>query len=360
MTQTNGAEDDRYLPESTRIRAELKSLLEDRRPNDTVLVAFAGHGVQPKGTKENYFCPMDTKLANKDTLISLRQVYSDLESSKAGVKLLFVDACRNDPQSDFSRARAEVDLDSISRPQELIPPRGVAAFFSCSAGEKAFESPTLRHGVFFHFVLQGLKGKAANNKGEIQLTKLIDYVQSQVIDQVKDEFGGDVRQRPQLIGEIDGSVVLARGTALNTTTDPINRAELDKLREALIHLERGKLLLETNVEDALNEFDQAIQADPKFAEAYAYRANAFDNLQRFDEGIADANKAIELDPTSALAYTSRGELDTDKEDFEKGMADYNKAIALDVGAELTGPISTRTSASPTYWQVVRRWRVRVH
>src|SRR5947208_6322495 len=107
---------------------------------------------------------MDAKLKDRKPLISLNDVYKDLSRCKAGVKLLFVDACRNDPQSDFSRARAEVDLDSVTRPQTLKAPTGVAAMFSCSAGEKALECPKLRHGVFFHFVIEGLRGKALDQK----------------------------------------------------------------------------------------------------------------------------------------------------------------------------------------------------
>ncbi len=40
------------------------------------------------------------------------------------------------------------------------PPGGVAALFSCSAGQRAFEHESLKHGVFFHHVLEGLGGKA--------------------------------------------------------------------------------------------------------------------------------------------------------------------------------------------------------
>jgi hypothetical protein len=34
-------------------------------------------------------------------------------------------------------------------------PRGIGTLFSCSHGERAFESEKDRHGVFFHFVLEG-------------------------------------------------------------------------------------------------------------------------------------------------------------------------------------------------------------
>jgi hypothetical protein len=44
-------------------------------------------------------------------------------------------------------------------PAEPLP-SGVVAF-GCSEGQEAFEDDDLRHGVFFHYVLEGLRGKAA-------------------------------------------------------------------------------------------------------------------------------------------------------------------------------------------------------
>jgi hypothetical protein len=209
LTQSRGAKEARNLPLAANIRTSLKGLLEDRSKEDTVLVALAGHGVQFKGSDENFFCPMDARLADKQTLLSLGEVYRQLEQCQAGAKVLLVDACRNDPQSDFSRARAAVTLESVTRPQQREPPGGVAAFFSCSAGEKAFESPTLKRGIFFHFIIEGLQGKAdANQDGTVDLDELVLYTKRRVADRVKEEHGDDVRQMPELVGKTRGLLAL--------------------------------------------------------------------------------------------------------------------------------------------------------
>src|SRR5215472_6361418 len=49
MTQTVGAEQPRLLPLASRVRKELKLLLQDLAENDGVLIALAGHGVQVVG-----------------------------------------------------------------------------------------------------------------------------------------------------------------------------------------------------------------------------------------------------------------------------------------------------------------------
>ena len=62
LTQTAGSLNFRHLPTGKNIRESLEALLKNRQPHDTVLVAFAGHGVQFQDSEENYFCPMDAEL----------------------------------------------------------------------------------------------------------------------------------------------------------------------------------------------------------------------------------------------------------------------------------------------------------
>lgn len=209
LTQTEGAKRSRALPLAKTIRETLLGVLEDRSQSDLVVVAFAGHGVQFRGEKEHYFCPMDAVLTDRSTLISLSNVYKQLEQSKAGTKLLIVDACRNDPLAGNARDGGDAKLESLTRPQLPDPPGGVAAFFSCSAGQRAFEDESLKHGVFFHHVILGLKGEARLKKrNEVTWDSLVAYVKAEVPDTVKDLFGNTTRQIPEHKGELRGGATL--------------------------------------------------------------------------------------------------------------------------------------------------------
>ena len=104
MTQKIGAENTRFLPLAANLRKELNLLLSQLEEEDSILVALAGHGVQFQGEDENYFCPADAHLADKSTLIALNEIYKALEKSPAGLKVMLVDACRNDPQAQNSRS----------------------------------------------------------------------------------------------------------------------------------------------------------------------------------------------------------------------------------------------------------------
>ncbi|MGH7199567.1 MAG: caspase family protein, partial [Planctomycetaceae bacterium] len=196
MTQSLGARQLRFLPTGENIRRELNLLLSDLEPTDTLLVAFSGHGIHLSKEKQSYFCPIDADLKNPATLIALESLYQSLKSCRAGHKILLCDACRDDPALGGAK-RPEVALESLTRP-ELDAAKGSAAFFSCSPGEVSYEHEDLKHGVFFHSVIDGLSGKADLDKdSEISLLELEFFVRKNVTDFVRARFG--VKQRPEML-----------------------------------------------------------------------------------------------------------------------------------------------------------------
>lgn len=196
-----------YLPESSKIRRELDLLLGKLRKDDSVVVAFSGHGVQFQGEKKSYYCPADTKLERKETLIAFEDVFSALKESAASRKLLLVDACQNDPQSTLSKSRQSVDLESVTRPQTEEVPEGIIALFSCKAGQKSFEMPELGHGVFFYHLLEGWKGSADLNKdGKLTYKELAEYSERKTSDYASTKL--KVLQTPQLRTDFSGEWVL--------------------------------------------------------------------------------------------------------------------------------------------------------
>lgn len=196
-----------YLPEREKIRTELELMLGTLREDDSVIIAFAGHGVQFAGQKKSFYCPKDARLDNPESLISFEEIYSSLAQSRASRKMLLVDACQNDPQTSVSRSRSTVNLDSITRPQEETVPEGIVAMFSCRAGQKSFEHPPLGHGVFFYHVLQGWNGKAdANSDGDLSYRELADYAERETASYAK--LNLKALQVPTLRTDFSGEWVL--------------------------------------------------------------------------------------------------------------------------------------------------------
>ncbi|MCX8053651.1 MAG: tetratricopeptide repeat protein [Armatimonadetes bacterium] len=83
-----------------------------------------------------------------------------------------------------------------------------------------------------------------------------------------------------------------------------------------------------NLDEAASFYNQAIEADPKYAEAYYNRGLLRFARQDFVGAESDLNKAIELDPKDPMAYISRGICWIASMNYPKGMADLNKAIEV--------------------------------
>jgi hypothetical protein len=208
LTTSRGKDTPSARPTRKNILAVLKAILAGCKRHDTVLVALAGHGVQlkVKDKPEAFFCPADASPNDPGRLIGLKWLIEQLDESGAGVKLVLVDACRNDPKEARS-----LDVDSVPR-----PPRGTAVLFSCASGQRAFETSKLGkgHGVFFHYVLQGLQGEAKNKKGQVTWNRLVDYVTTEVPEVVPKLIGEGAQQSPHNLTNIVGaSPVLLDGLA---------------------------------------------------------------------------------------------------------------------------------------------------
>jgi hypothetical protein len=216
LTTTRGKTDPAARPTARNIRARLGQVLSTATRDDLVLVALAGHGISARieqrgNTRtESYFCPSDARLPDdmngpelNRALLSFTELFDLLERSSAGAKLLLVDACRDEP----GRSRG-IDVDSLSLP------RRCAALFSCTTGQRSFETARLRHGVFFHFVLEGLRGKTRTSLGEVTWLSLVAHVIPRVVQEVPRLIGGGARQTPQLVINQDGlsPVLLAAST----------------------------------------------------------------------------------------------------------------------------------------------------
>ncbi|MGB1251759.1 MAG: tetratricopeptide repeat protein [Candidatus Promineifilaceae bacterium] len=81
-------------------------------------------------------------------------------------------------------------------------------------------------------------------------------------------------------------------------------------------------------EQALADYDQAIAPNPEYATAYNNRGNTYYTLEQYEQALADYDQAIALNPEYATAYNNRGLTYRKLEQYEQALADYDQAIAL--------------------------------
>lgn len=196
------------------------------QPGDQVIVFLAGHGVA-KGVgadAKSYLLPTDVKglttAALESSAVDLRVLSSKLGELPASQFVLFVDACREDPTPGRG-VKGNVLSDVLSRgvhviPQDTTRPATSATFFACAVGQRAFEDPTLKHGVFTYYILDGIRNAAVPRKpdGAVELGTLASYVQGAVktwAEKTTNSGIYEIEQTPQCIRtESDGPLVLVR------------------------------------------------------------------------------------------------------------------------------------------------------
>lgn len=116
-----------------RVVQDFSAKVASRGPNTVAMVYYAGHGVQLAG--ENYLVPVDAKVSSPaelvDNSVRLVDVMSTLETIPSRMRIVILDACRNNPfpeVNDAGRGLAIVDA-----------PNGSIVGYSTAPGAEALD-----------------------------------------------------------------------------------------------------------------------------------------------------------------------------------------------------------------------------
>lgn len=186
-------------------------VLQSIEKDDVLIVSFSGHGIQFKsdeelegGGRETYFVPEEGSLDEKETLLPIvSEIVSRVDTCKAERKLILIDACRNEVLSSAAdKSSNKIDLGNVHENARVVP-KGMTLLFSCSSGQKSWETKELKHSVFSSFVLKYLSGKLdeehyTDRKADV--SGLVDYVRRQTNRYVIKNISSS-GQYPKLIGD---------------------------------------------------------------------------------------------------------------------------------------------------------------
>ncbi len=213
-----------------------------------LLVSFAGHGIERQGRA--FLLPSNAQVSGdisllEDTAISVDTIKERIRQTGVKQVMIVLDACRNDPTA--GRADAPNNLSEAYtrgfnfdvRNQEVS---AFATLYATNVGARAYENTEKKNGYFTLAIVEGLKGGAANEKGEVTLESLKSYIQQEVPKRVTLDLGVGKKQDPQVV--VDGykanelvisinvnvnintsgsaNVTTSTTTSTNTTTAPSN------------------------------------------------------------------------------------------------------------------------------------------
>jgi tetratricopeptide (TPR) repeat protein len=112
--------------------------------------------------------------------------------------------------------------------------------------------------------------------------------------------------------------------------------ELMKKLEALdltltpsVYKERGTIYFgQGNLEQAIDNYSNAIRLKPDDVEAYFHRGLAHQRVKKYQEAIQDYTKTIQLNPKDQNAYANMGVCYRQIKEIEKSLQNFNRAIEI--------------------------------
>ncbi len=194
-------------PTRGNILRRLSNLASVVKPDGLLFVSFAGHGMERGG--QAFLLPSDAQVSNdvdllEQTAVNVIQMKERIRKTGVGQVVLVLDACRNDPagrsNEDNPLTPAYVRAFNFDvRNREVT---AFATLYATAVGQRAYEYKEKQQGYFTWELVEGLKGGAANERGEVTLANLLKYVQERVPKQVLADLGAGKDQRP--FAEIGG------------------------------------------------------------------------------------------------------------------------------------------------------------
>lgn len=292
----------------------LRSFLKGPAREDVVLLYFACHGgPDPDRPRVLYLLTHDTDPNNiSGTALPMREIDLSLQENLLAERVvLLADACHSAGVANRRAAPGAAQavnafLRKVSQDRELGQIRaGVATLTSAEQSETAEEGEEWGggHGVFTHFLIQGLRGAADGHGGQprdglVSVRELFEYVRESVVRATTRD--GKTTQHPSI------------GTSF---FDPRLPLAFTGAEDARLHLEIGRLLIELgHIVDDPGRFEAAaaeLRLAARFAqhsgeelpEATAQLGRALLALGRVDEAVQELSRCpAEAAPPEALLY----------------------------------------------------------
>ncbi|MEK6284445.1 MAG: caspase family protein [Acidobacteriota bacterium] len=221
-------------PTRVNILRRLSNLAAVVPKDGLLLIAFAGHGMERNG--QAFLLPMDAQIADdisflEETAISVNRMKDRIRATGVGQVVVILDACRNDPtgRADATNPLTEAYTRGFNFDVRNREVTAFATLYATEIGHRAYEYTEKRQGYFTWALIDGLKGRAANDRGEVTLARLVSYIQETVPKQVAVDLGTGKQQRPFAVVEgykADELVIAVAGTESSIagkpaeTTDP--------------------------------------------------------------------------------------------------------------------------------------------
>jgi hypothetical protein len=218
------------------LESHLQEFLNDAEKNDTVVVFFAGHGLSLGG--ENYLTCHDTRIEDvAKTCLRLQSAFRDLDSCRAGKRMMFLDACHTGLPIDVSMRDVQSHLTEKQLKEFFAEAKHTVCFAACEAEQKSYSSDHLRHGIWTYHIVEALRGDAQEalvRRRFVTSSSLQNYVAGEVPKSLRRASSGRRVQRPVVFGRLDREFEVVDLQELIDKKRAAKAAEAGGLKDAAI------------------------------------------------------------------------------------------------------------------------------
>ena len=287
---------------------------------------YAGHGIQVNGS--NYLVPIDAKPQNerdlKRDMVKMDDVIDDMGDAR--VKLVFFDACRDNPLSrSFSRGGSR----GMAAPVEAT---GTLISFATKHGNTAADGDG-SHSPYTNALLAALE-----NPSGVEIEQLLRKVQQGVKTETKGQ------QEPWRYGSLDGDFYFKAADPTDNSKvqqEAVEKAVLDAMRRTNEQVAREKAELQQSIKAQQEASERAAQEAMKRASEQAAKERA--ELQQTLKAQQAAN-----DRAMAEALKKAGEQAArDRAEMQASMDKMLKDALAKQNTELEAERKARLAASGT-------------
>lgn len=90
-----------------------------------------------------------------------------------------------------------------------------------------------------------------------------------------------------------------------------------------------RLFRANRYEQAILNFNQAIDLQPNYVDAYRMRGRSYAALSKPDDAVPDFTKVVNYRPKDATAFVERGFAELDRKKLDRALADAGAALAIE-------------------------------
>jgi tetratricopeptide (TPR) repeat protein len=306
---------------------------------------YAGHGMQLDS--ENYLIPIDAQLERKqDTpyeALPVGKILGAMEDADNDVNIIILDACRDNA---FSRQWQRSSQAEGLAPVQAV--RGTYIAYATAPGDVAADGED-RNGTFTAQILKHIRTPNLSVEEMFKRVRqdVLKETNNQQIPWDSSSLVGDFsfNQTSSPVAETPSTPVAtstptptqeeATPTPEAVTSNSTPSQEATKptptltQEEATPTPEAAEEVVEREDDrDTVNDFTQAISLNPKNAEAYNDRGEAYRNSRQYQNAIADLDRAISLNPNYGEAYYNRANAYLNLQKYQEAIADLNKVISF--------------------------------